>query len=119
MTLHAEILARLTYNTTDITNQIVDVYDILSLHAGSTLAENDSEDWDRIAKVYVLYLLDRLRLERLSTKDPSVVVPPQMNEEIRMLINKLIMEPEERSTLLLTKINTPLENWYDPAVPRS
>ncbi len=119
MTLHAEILARLTYNTDDITNQIVDAYDILSLHAGAALSENDSEDWDRIAKIYVLYLLNRLRLERLAMKDPTVVVPPEMNEEIRKLIDKMILEPEDEPDRFFMSSNTPIENWYDPITPRS
>ena len=113
MTLATDLATLGVYDSTDITNMVGQAYDILSLHYGSTLAEDTDEDWDRIAKIYAIHLLDRLALQKKSLVDPSVSVPPLMTDDIRKLINQMQLEPVDEETKVIHAYTSPYAKDLD------
>lgn len=92
MTLATEIAKLGSYNSTDITNCVSEGLDLISLYYGSTYTEDTDEDWDRIAKVQIIHLLDRLAIQRRALSDTTVSVPPLISPEIHSLIKRLEVE---------------------------
>lgn len=119
MTIATEIATRGSWESTDISNMVTEAFDDLSLFAGETITEGSSTDWDRIAKLYAIRLLNVMTLQVKAISDHSIVVPEAMTEEIRALINKLIDEPDSAnpSTTMISEITSPTSKgleWYSP-----
>lgn len=92
MTLATDIATLGTYDSTDITNMVIQGLDLISVYFGSTYTENADEDWDRIAKIQIIWLLDRMALQRRAIGDHTIVVPPLISPEIHTLIKRLQTE---------------------------
>ncbi len=112
MTLATDIAKLGTYEgTTDIPNAVEQGLDLISIYFGSTYTQGTDADWDRIAKVQIIHLLDRMTLQRRALTDSTISVPPLISKDIHEMIKALQTEEIDDKATFAIGINNDTDTY--------